>query len=72
METIINTNDTLTVRFVTDSDLRPLIKVLSRKGNFVTVKLSENEIVRKKVYSYNNEEFIFPYGKYSMAPIAKK
>jgi hypothetical protein len=69
----INTNDKLTVRFIGDSELRPVISVIERKGNFATLQLQENEIVKRKVHkSLNGEyEFVYPYGIYSMAPIAR-
>lgn len=68
----INTGDTLTIRFITDAELRPTVKVIERKGNFVKIKFSENEVKRVKVYEYNSSEYIYPYGKYSMAPVASK
>jgi hypothetical protein len=71
MITTINTNDTLQISFIGDSQLKPICKVILRKGNFVTVQLSSTEIVKRKVHVYDNEEYIFPYGKYSMAPTAK-
>ena len=71
MITTINTNDTLQISFIGDSQLKPICKVILRKGNFVTVQLSSTEIVKRKVHVYDNAEFIYPYGKYSMAPIAR-
>jgi len=66
----IRKNDELTVRFIGDSELRPKIKVVDRRGSFVKLQVSENEIVRRKVFSDMNKEFVFPFGKYSMSPIA--
>lgn len=66
----ISVNNTITARFVTDSELRPQIKVIERKGNFVTLQISKNEIVKRKVFTDNEKEFVYPYGKYSMCPIA--
>jgi hypothetical protein len=69
----INTNDTLQIRFVTDADLKPTCTVIERKGNFATLQLSSTEIVKRKVHKSLNEEYeyVYPYGIYSMAPIAK-
>ena len=69
----INTNDKITVRFVTDADLRPTVNVLERKGKFVTIQISQSEIVKRMVHTSlcGNYEYCFPYGKYSMAPIAR-
>ena len=68
----IKAGDLLTIRFIGDSDLIKKATVLSRKGNFAVIDLGSNEIVRRKIYNYYNEyEYLYPYGKYSMAPIAK-
>lgn len=66
----IRKNDELTVRFIGDSELRPKITVIDRRGQFIKLKLSENEIVRRKICSDMEKEFVYPYGKYSMSPIA--
>ena len=66
-------NTTITARFVTDADLRPQIKVVERvdrqKSSFVTM-LINGELVKRKIYTDREKEYVFPYGKYSMAPIA--
>lgn len=69
---IIRKNDELVVHFITDSELRPKIKVIDRRGSFVKLQIRENEIVRRKVCSDMTKEYVFPFGKYSMAPIAYK
>jgi hypothetical protein len=70
----IQTNDILTIGFIGDSQLKPTCKVLSRKGSFATIQLSEKEVVRRKVNksSCGEYEFVYPYGVYSMCPTAKK
>jgi hypothetical protein len=66
-------NTTITARFVTDADLRPQIKVVERvdreKSSFVTMLIS-GELVKRKIHTDREKEYVFPYGKYSMAPIA--
>ena len=66
-------NTTITARFVTDAVLRPQIKVVERvdreKSSFVTI-LINRELVKRKIHTDHEKEYIFPYGKYSMAPIA--
>jgi hypothetical protein len=66
----IQPNSKLTVRFITDCELRPEIQVIERKGNFAILKLAENEIVKRKIFTDGEKEYVFPYGKYSMCPIA--
>lgn len=69
----IEPNTTIIARFVTDADLRPQIKVIERvdreKSSFVDL-LINGEVVRRKVHTDREKEYVFPYGKYSMAPIA--
>ena len=71
--TTIQTNSTIIVRFITDAELRPSLNVIERietpKSTFVKINL-HGEILKKKVFNDGNKEYIFPYGKYSMAPIA--
>jgi hypothetical protein len=66
-------NTTIIARFVTDADLRPQIKVVERvdreKSSFVTM-LINGELVKRKIHTDREKEYVFPYGKYSMAPIA--
>jgi hypothetical protein len=69
--TPIQSGDTLTGQFITDSDTKIIATVVSRKGNFAIINLN-GEISRKKVYSHNGQEWIMPYGTYSMAPSISK
>ena len=43
--------------------------VIKRTLKTVTIETSMNGISRCKIYKNEGEEFIFPFGKYSMAPI---
>lgn len=65
----IETNSTLTVHFIGDAELKPTIKVIERKGNFAKIEI-DGTVVKRKVFENNGEEYILPYGKYSMCPHA--
>ena len=67
METI-QTGAILTATSICDSNCKWTAKVIERKGNFV-IALIQGEIVRKKVYFFNGEEFVYLLGKYSMCPV---
>ena len=69
MKNTIQPNTTITVHFIGDSQLRPTLKVIDRKGNFVTV-IIDAIAQRRKIYNSLDREYILPYGKYSMAPAA--
>ncbi len=43
--------------------------ITKRTDKSVWIKDNENQIVRKKIDVYMDEETIYPLGKYSMAPI---
>jgi hypothetical protein len=66
----IEKNTILKATSVCDSNCVWTAKVIERKGNFITA-LIQGEIVRKKVNIWNNEEYVYLLGKYSMAPIFK-
>lgn len=66
----ITPNTKITVQFVTDAQLRPEIEVIARTSVTATLKLNDGKIVRRKIYSNDEREYVFPYGMYSMAPIA--
>lgn len=69
----IKSNSNIIVRFITDAELRPSLEVLERieteKSTFIKIKV-DGQIIKKKVFNDGQKEYIFPYGKYSMAPIA--
>lgn len=70
----IQANTKITVYFITDSELRPTINVVERietpKSIFVKVDIRGEGAVKRKVYNDGTGEYIFPYGKYSMCPVA--
>jgi hypothetical protein len=68
--TTIQKNSILKATSICDSNCVWFAKVIERKGNFI-IAVVNNEIVRKKVNVFNNEEYVYLLGKYSMAPIFK-
>ena len=64
----ITANTTLTARSIGDYNCIFSVEILDRKKSFVTVK-AMGSISRVKVYSDDKGEFIYAFGKYSMAPI---
>lgn len=45
-------------------------RVIKRTAKFVTLKVDgEKDPVRCKVFEYENVEYCYPLGKYSMAPM---
>lgn len=70
-QTQITAGSVLTGRFIGDADLTFSFSVISRKGSFCTVNIN-GKIERRKIYTgvMDGLEYIYPYGKYSMAPVA--
>ena len=68
--TTIQKESILTATSVCDSNCKWTAKVLERKGNFI-IALVGGQIVRKKVKSFDGEEYVMLLGTYSMAPIFK-
>lgn len=64
----IKKGQTLTARSIGDYDCIFSVEVLERNKSFVTVKY-RNEVKRCKVRVYENTEFIYALGQYSMAPM---
>lgn len=63
----------ITARFVTDAELRLQIKIVERIDRATAsfaVMLIDGELVKRKIHTDKEKEFVYPYGKYSMAPIA--
>lgn len=56
-------------RFATDADSAIVLSVVSRTDK--TIKTSEGKTLRIKVCPFGDGEFVFPYGRYSMAPIVR-
>lgn len=65
---VITANTTLTAKSICDADCIFSVEVLTRKNSFVTVKAMGN-VSRCKVYTDSRGEFIYAFGKHSMAPI---
>lgn len=56
-------------RFIGDSDLKLTVNVISRTAKQVTFKVDgETEVKKAKLHIFENEEYFYPLGKYSMAP----
>jgi hypothetical protein len=68
--TQITTNSILKATSICDSNCIWIANVIERKGNFITAKIG-NEIMRKKVKVWNDEEYVMLLGNYSMAPMFK-
>lgn len=69
MNTIVS-NSILTCRFVTDAELKVEMQVTARTKSTCTVTIN-GKSEKRKIYNNGESEYIYPYGKYSMAPIAK-
>jgi len=68
---IIEAGQTLTITFIGDSQLKAFCKVISRTNASAKI-LIDGKIESKKVYkSYDGSEYVLPYGKYSMCPVAR-
>lgn len=65
---IINEGDTLTAHSIGDCNCIFSVQILKRNKSFVTVKAMGNES-RCKVHSDETGEYIYAFGKYSMAPL---
>ncbi len=57
-----------TVSFIGDADLKPTITILKRTSKTVTILNTGKQEQRCKIHTYNGEEYLLPYGSYSMAP----
>jgi hypothetical protein len=55
---------------ICDSNCKWIAEVIERKGNFI-IALLDGQLIRKKVKSFNNEEYVLLMGSYSMAPSFK-
>lgn len=65
---IITANTTLTARSIGDYNCIFKVEILSRNKSFVTVK-AMGEVKKVKVFADEKGEYIWAFGKYSMAPI---
>ena len=65
----IQPNTIITAVSICDSNCIFTAEVLTRKNDFVTVKV-DGRIVRKKVQkSFDGSEYVLALGTYSMAPV---
>lgn len=67
MTNTIEAGQTLSTRSLCDYDVVFTVEILDRKKSFATVK-DGGTVKRCKVYEYNGDEYVMPFGKYSMAP----
>jgi len=66
------TGNTYKMNWIGDADMVTLIKVVKRTEKTITIKdLHSPELIRCKINIHDNSEYIFPTGKYSMAPVLK-
>ena len=66
----ITTGTTLKGRSICDSDSIFSAQVIERKGAFAKIKFQGNE-KRVKIHNDGDSEFVFPDGRYSMAPVLR-
>jgi hypothetical protein len=66
----IQAGQTITGRSVCDSECIFSATVDARKGGFATIKFQGNT-KRVKIHAMDDCEFVFPCGRYSMAPVLK-
>ena len=61
------------MNWICDSDLITIVKVVGISKKSVTIEdlSGPNNLKRCKIHIHNNEEYIFPTGRYSMAPVLK-
>lgn len=64
-------NQTYQMRFIGDSELIVPVTILKRTAKTVTFKEGVQEPKRGKVHVSDEGEFIYPCGRYSMAPICR-
>ncbi|HXP52134.1 MAG TPA: hypothetical protein VN922_19415 [Bacteroidia bacterium] len=64
----------LIIKFITDADLQVPCIVTNRTKSFATIRLGKDEVVKTKIHKSitDGSEFVYPYGKYSMCPIARQ
>ena len=65
-------NDTYRMNWIGDSELKTPVKIIGRTEKTVLIiDLHSKEQKRCKINFYDNQEYIFPTGRYSMAPVLK-
>lgn len=64
--------ETYEMSFIGDSELKNFYKVIRRTRSTITIisiKEKNPKQIRRKVSVYDGVEFVYPLGKFSMAPI---
>lgn len=69
MQKTIQAGQFLKARSVCDSECVFVAEVVSRSGNWATVKAEGRDAKRVKIYNHGDGEFVYAMGKFSMAPI---
>ena len=54
--------------FICSHDTYYFVKILKRTEKTVTIE-KDGKVKRCKIYTNNQEEYIFPFGQYSMCPV---
>ena len=69
----IATGQNLKITFPCDADMVVFATVIERNNSYATLKMNDGSTVRRKVKKsvFDGSEYIFPYGSYSMAPVAR-
>lgn len=64
--------NTYKMNWIGDSELKTFIKIIKRTDKSVTIKdMDTGAPKRFKINIYDNSEYIFPTGRYSMAPVLR-
>jgi len=64
-------NKTYKFNFIGDSELWVFAEVVKRTAKTIWIKCKGEDVKACRVDTYQGEEYIFPLGKYSMAPTLK-
>lgn len=57
--------------FISDSSIEVVITVIKRTPKTITFFIEGEKEIKRKVFSDENGEYVFPYGKYSMSPVCR-
>ena len=60
-----------TYRLATDSSNIYEVKIIRRTAKTVWISDDSEPVKRCKIHNYNDSEFIYPSGQYSMCPIVE-
>lgn len=59
------------MNFICDAGLHVTFKCIKRTGKTVTLQSKHDKVTKKLGTDSSGMEYIYPYGKYSMAPILR-